>query len=283
MARDQTRKSSIRWRTSALLRRTERVKPYFYSELELHAMRMGPGKHLQGRTLMGGIVKPEEFDYFHEVRNRPSIDSPSSFFFQLVLTQELVRCGARGYGDGGYSANLQLWLRSHSLQGLLGGKVIGLPPVLNFGSEELKARIVPDVLAAKKFICLAISEGCPVLLDCCFLLIVVTLSAHAGSDVMGLQTTAVKSEDGKEWIINGASFLPSLAEHHLKNHISGSKKWITNGTLVSYTVRLQGLICTLLALLTTLPLDARLKCVLLFGEILYPSHLPFRMDLLSSL
>lgn len=30
-------------------------------------MRLGPGKHLQGRILMGGIVKPEEFDYFHEV------------------------------------------------------------------------------------------------------------------------------------------------------------------------------------------------------------------------
>ena len=30
-------------------------------------MRLGPGKHLQGRKLMGGIVKPEEFDYFHEV------------------------------------------------------------------------------------------------------------------------------------------------------------------------------------------------------------------------
>ena len=78
--------------------------------------------------------------------------------------------------------------------GLLGGKVIGLPPVLNFGSEELKARVVPEVLAGKKFICLAISE------------------AQAGSDVMGLQTTAVKSEDGKEWIING------------------TKKWITNAT-----------------------------------------------------
>ena len=31
-----------------------------FSEVELHAMRMGPGKHLKGRTLMGGIVKPEE-------------------------------------------------------------------------------------------------------------------------------------------------------------------------------------------------------------------------------
>jgi hypothetical protein len=30
-------------------------------------MRLGPGKHLRGRTLMGGIVAPEEYDYFHEV------------------------------------------------------------------------------------------------------------------------------------------------------------------------------------------------------------------------
>lgn len=45
--------------------------------------------------------------------------------------------------------------------------------------------MVPEVLEGKKFICLAISE------------------AQAGSDVMGLQTTATKSEDGKEWIING--------------------------------------------------------------------------------
>ncbi|KAG7089734.1 hypothetical protein E1B28_011388 [Marasmius oreades] len=135
------------------------------AEYELHAMRLGPGKHLQGRTLMKGLVKPEQFDYFHE----------------MIITQELTRFGARGYGDG-----------------LLGGKVIGLPPVLNFGSEELKAKVVPDVLSGKKFICLAISE------------------AYAGSDVMGLQTTAVKSEDGKEWIING------------------SKKWITNGTFADY-------------------------------------------------
>ena len=31
------------------------------------AMRIGPGKHLQGRSLMGGVVSPEEFDHFHEV------------------------------------------------------------------------------------------------------------------------------------------------------------------------------------------------------------------------
>ena len=36
-------------------------------EVNMHAMRMGPGKHLKGRVLMNGVVKPEEFDYFHEV------------------------------------------------------------------------------------------------------------------------------------------------------------------------------------------------------------------------
>ncbi|TFK45377.1 acyl-CoA dehydrogenase NM domain-like protein [Heliocybe sulcata] len=132
---------------------------------ELHAMRMGPGKHLKGRTLMGGIVKPEEFDYFHE----------------LVITQEFTRIGARGYGDG-----------------LQGGVIIGLPPVINFARPELRDRVVAEVLSGKKFISLAISE------------------AHAGSDVMGLQTRATKSEDGKEWIING------------------TKKWITNGTFSDY-------------------------------------------------
>ena len=30
-------------------------------------MRLGKGKHLKGRTLMGGVVTPEEFDHFHEV------------------------------------------------------------------------------------------------------------------------------------------------------------------------------------------------------------------------
>ena len=32
------------------------------------AMRIGPGKHLKGRVLMGGAVTPEEYDHFYEVR-----------------------------------------------------------------------------------------------------------------------------------------------------------------------------------------------------------------------
>lgn len=54
------------------------------SEYNVHAMRLGPGKHLKGLTLAEGCVKPEEFDYFHE----------------LIIQQEFARVGQRGYGDG---------------------------------------------------------------------------------------------------------------------------------------------------------------------------------------
>ena len=37
--------------------------------MNIPAMRIGPGKHLKGRKLMGGIVTPEQFDHFHEVRS----------------------------------------------------------------------------------------------------------------------------------------------------------------------------------------------------------------------
>jgi hypothetical protein len=48
------------------------------SEVNIHAMRLGPGKHLKGRKLMGGVITPEEYDYFHEVGRTPS--SLSSIF-----------------------------------------------------------------------------------------------------------------------------------------------------------------------------------------------------------
>lgn len=76
----------------------------------------------------------------------------------------------------------------------MAGAVIGLPPVLNFGSPAIKKKVIPEVLSGEKTICLAISE------------------AVAGSDVAGMKTYAKKTEDGKHWIING------------------NKKWITNGT-----------------------------------------------------
>jgi Acyl-CoA dehydrogenase, middle domain len=120
-----------------------------------------------------------QFDYFHE----------------LIITQEITRTGARGYGDG-----------------INGGMVIGLPPVLNFGSPELQAQIVSDVFAGKKFIWSVIlpawlHEGTSMI----FAYSLAISEAFAGSDVMGMKTTATLSEDGKHYIVNG------------------TKKWITNG------------------------------------------------------
>ncbi|KAI8139053.1 acyl-CoA dehydrogenase/oxidase [Fennellomyces sp. T-0311] len=108
-------------------------------------------------------IKPDEWDNFHN----------------LVVVDELSRCGSGGI----------TW-------GLLGGMAIGLPPVFLFGSEYLQKRIVPDVLAGKKFICLAITEP------------------SGGSDVANLLTEA-----------------KDMGDHYLVN---GEKKWITNGVFADY-------------------------------------------------
>ncbi|KAN0093234.1 Acyl-CoA dehydrogenase/oxidase, N-terminal and middle domain containing protein [Tylopilus felleus] len=146
----------------------ERVSPQVVDamgQLNIIAMKMGPGPHLKGLTLMNGAVLPEEFDCFHD----------------LIVHQELTRHGQRGYGDG-----------------LLSGTLIGLPPIVHFGSPALKARVIPEALSGKKILCLAVTE------------------AFSGSDVSGIRTRAIKTPDGKHWIINE------------------TKKWITNGTFADY-------------------------------------------------
>lgn len=73
-------------------------------------------------------------------------------------------------------------------------RVIGAPPLLNdaFTTEEVRRQVLPDILAGKKFIALAISE------------------AFVGSDVRGMRTWAKKQPDGS-YVVNG------------------QKKWITGG------------------------------------------------------
>jgi alkylation response protein AidB-like acyl-CoA dehydrogenase len=117
-------------------------------------MRMGPGPHLKGLTLMNGAVTPEEFDYFHE----------------MIITQELCRTHTRSFNDGN-----------------IGGMIISLPAVLYHAKPHVRDRVAKKCFAGEKKICLAISE------------------AFAGSDVAGMKTTAVKSADGKHYIVNGPS------------------------------------------------------------------------------
>ena len=58
--------------------------------------------------------------------------TPADLFYHLILSEELARPGC-----GGVAASLM----SHS---------IGLPPVRNFGSAALQARVIPPVLAGDK-------------------------------------------------------------------------------------------------------------------------------------
>ena len=90
-------------------------------------MRLGPGKHLHGVELMDGVVKGEEFDYFHD----------------MIVGQEMTRANARGFQDGN-----------------LAGMTIGLTAVLQFANDEAcKNKIAQEVFSGKKKICLAITEA----------------------------------------------------------------------------------------------------------------------------
>jgi acyl-CoA dehydrogenase len=86
-------------------------------------------------------------------------------FMWVIAVQELARAGA-----GGISASLM----SHS---------IGAPPIVHAGSEELKARVLPSILAGEKISALAITEP------------------GGGSDVAGLVTSARR--DGEDYVVKG--------------------------------------------------------------------------------
>ena len=81
-------------------------------------------------------------------------DTPADYFFRIVSAEEFARAGA-----GGLSASLF----SHT---------IGAPPIAAVGSEELKARVLPGILAGEKISALAITEP------------------SGGSDVANLRTSA---------------------------------------------------------------------------------------------
>ncbi len=87
-------------------------------------------------------------------------------FHSLTQTEELARVGA-----GGLSASLM----THG---------IGLPPILALGSEAIKRRVAPPVLAGDRIIALGITEP------------------SGGSDVANLRTRAVR--EGDHYVVNGS-------------------------------------------------------------------------------
>ncbi|OJJ01754.1 hypothetical protein ASPVEDRAFT_130196 [Aspergillus versicolor CBS 583.65] len=97
------------------------------AETNVLAMRLGPGKHLHGRTLLGGVVDGKEFDYLHD----------------LIVAQEMVRVNARGFQDGN-----------------MAGMVISLTAVQSWlRNEPLRQRLTEEVLSGKKKMCLAVTEA----------------------------------------------------------------------------------------------------------------------------
>ncbi len=91
---------------------------------------------------------------------------PSDPFMSIITTRELARPAS-----GGLCASLM----SHS---------IGAPPIAAVGSDELKARVLPDILAGRKISALCVTEP------------------GGGSDVANLTTKAVR--DGDHYVVNGA-------------------------------------------------------------------------------
>jgi len=96
------------------------------AEVHLIAMRIGPGKHLHGKTLLGG-VKGEDFDYFHD----------------LLTAQELARANSRGFQDGNLS-----------------GLMISLTAVRQWlHNQELREQVTEECLSGRKKMVLAITEA----------------------------------------------------------------------------------------------------------------------------
>jgi len=86
----------------------------------------------------------------------------------LIFADEMTRTGLAGPGGS-----------------LTTGMAFGVPPILKFGGKELQERVLPDLLSGRKRACIAITEP------------------DAGSDVAGITTRAVKSEDGEFYVVNG--------------------------------------------------------------------------------
>lgn len=91
--------------------------------------------------------------------------TPGDNFFQIALYEELARAGS-----GGIVAALTI----HAIATL---------PIVNLGSDDMKTRIVPEILSGEKLAALCITEP------------------GAGSDVAGISTRAVR--DGSDLIVNG--------------------------------------------------------------------------------
>ncbi|MDG6079868.1 acyl-CoA dehydrogenase [Erythrobacter litoralis] len=119
---------------------------------------------------------------------------------RLLFPSWPIEHGGRGLDDLATAAALQVWedegVTSHSqyVSNLVGHSII------HFGSDELKADIVPRLADGEIISCLGFSEP------------------HSGSDVFAAKTKARQADDGSgDWIIDGQKMWTSGANlaHHV--------------------------------------------------------------------
>ncbi len=113
----------------------------------------------------------------------------------LLGTAFPEKYGGGGFGEVGYCiAQEEVTRACGSTAAMIGAhQSIGTNAIYVGGSEDLKMKYLPSLLAGEKIAAFALTE------------------AGAGSDSFNLQTTALK--DGNDWILNG------------------EKLWITNGAI----------------------------------------------------
>jgi acyl-CoA dehydrogenase len=87
-------------------------------------------------------------------------------FLRIAFWEEMGKCGAGG------------------VPAAVGGRNISVNPINDLGNDELKMRVLPDVIAGRKGSSLAITEP------------------SGGSDVANLKTRA--EPDGNHWVLNGS-------------------------------------------------------------------------------
>jgi acyl-CoA dehydrogenase family protein 9 len=94
--------------------------------------------------------------------------------------------GGQGLSQTGYCRVSEVFAQIDPTLSVIMGvhQSIGMKPIALYGSDEQKARFLPDLAAGRKLAAFALTEP------------------NAGSDVNGIETTATRQADGS-WVLNG--------------------------------------------------------------------------------
>ncbi|KAK0273843.1 hypothetical protein LTR35_011969 [Friedmanniomyces endolithicus] len=112
-------------------------------------------------------------DVPHPYRSKDASDPAGIPVDELDVFHTLISTDETSRVEGGVMTSLG------------GASVIGIPPVIHHGTDEQKRKWLPGLASWETSFCLGITEP------------------SGGSDVANIQTTAIKSPDGKFYTVNG--------------------------------------------------------------------------------